>query len=81
VSGQNITFLSLGILELAWLLSRTRDRCHFRAVGAAVLLAWTPTTLLGLRHLVLETGVCLAVTFAVTPGMVSGVLGCSLNSS
>ena len=86
VSGQNITFLALGVLglawllgipralgevaaiaaiagyvlavgwqpsvvragvagglaSLAWLLARTRDRWHFLALGAAVLLAWTP---------------------------------------
>ena len=90
VSGQNITFLALGVLglgwllgvprvlaevaaiaaiagyvlavgwqpsvvragvagvlaSLAWLLSRTRDRWHFLALGAAVLLAWTPASLL-----------------------------------
>jgi competence protein ComEC len=90
VSGQNITFLALGILglawllgisrlaaevfalaaiggyvlavgwqpsvvragvagalaSLAWLLSRPRDRWHFLALGAAVLLAWTPASLL-----------------------------------
>ena len=90
VSGQNITFLALGVLGLAWLLgiprlaaevvaiaaiaayvlavgwqpsvvragvagalaslawlvSRPRDRWHFLALGAAVLLAWTPASLL-----------------------------------
>ena len=90
VSGQNITFLALGVLglawllgipralgevaaiaaiagyvlavgwqpsvvragvagglaSLAWLLARTRDRWHFLALGAAVLLAWTPASLL-----------------------------------
>lgn len=90
VSGQNITFLALGVLglayllgiprlaaevvviaaitayvlavgwqpsvvragvagglaSLAWLLSRPRERWHFLALGAAVLLAWTPATLL-----------------------------------
>ena len=90
VSGQNITFLALGVLglawllgvprlvaevvaiaaiagyvlavgwqpsvvragvagslaSLAWLLSRPRDRWHFLALGAAVLLAWTPSSLL-----------------------------------
>jgi competence protein ComEC len=36
-----------GILaSLAWLLSRPRDRWHFLALGAAVLLAWTPASLL-----------------------------------
>jgi len=90
VSGQNITFLALGVLglafllgiprlaaevvgiaaiaayvlavgwqpsvvragvagalaSLAWLLSRPRDRWHFLSLGAAVLLAWTPASLL-----------------------------------
>ena len=90
VSGQNITFLALGVLglawllgiprlaaevaalaaiggyvlavgwqpsvvragvagglaSLAWLLSRPRDRWHFLALGATVLLAWTPASLL-----------------------------------
>ena len=90
VSGQNITFLALGVLGLAWLLgiprlaaevvaiaaiaayvlavgwqpsvvragvagalaslawlvSRPRDRWHFLVLGAAVLLAWTPASLL-----------------------------------
>ena len=31
-----------GLASLAWLLSRPRDRWHFLALGAAVLLAWTP---------------------------------------
>jgi competence protein ComEC len=34
-----------GLASLAWLASRPRDRWHFMAVGAAVLLAWTPATL------------------------------------
>jgi len=35
-----------GVLaSLAWLVSRPRDRWHFMALGAAVLLAWTPATL------------------------------------
>ena len=34
------------LASLAWLVSRPRDRWHFLAVGAAVLLAWTPTSLL-----------------------------------
>jgi competence protein ComEC len=90
VSGQNITFLAIGVLwlawllgiprlaaevvaiaaiagyvlavgwqpsvvragvagalaSLAWLLSRPRDRWHFLALGATVLLAWTPASLL-----------------------------------
>jgi competence protein ComEC len=35
-----------GLASLAWLLSRARDRWHFLTLGAAVLLAWTPTSLL-----------------------------------
>ena len=34
------------LASLAWLASRPRDRWHFLAVGALVLLAWTPTSLL-----------------------------------
>jgi competence protein ComEC len=35
-----------GLASLAWLLSRPRDRWHFLALGALVLLAWTPASLL-----------------------------------
>ena len=35
-----------GLASLAWLLSRPRDRWHFLALGAGVLLAWTPASLL-----------------------------------
>lgn len=35
-----------GLASLAWLLSRPRDRWHFLSLGAAVLLAWTPASLL-----------------------------------
>jgi len=35
-----------GLASLAWLVARPRDRWHFLAVGALVLLAWTPTALL-----------------------------------
>ena len=35
-----------GLASLAWLASRPRDRWHFMAVGALVLLTWTPMTLL-----------------------------------
>ena len=34
------------LVSLAWLAARPRDRWHFLAVGALVLLAWTPTSLL-----------------------------------
>ena len=34
------------LASLAWLLSRPRDRWHFLVLGAAVLLAWTPASLL-----------------------------------
>ena len=34
-----------GLVSLAWLLARPRDRWHFLVLGAVVLLAWTPTTL------------------------------------
>jgi competence protein ComEC len=35
-----------GLASLAWLASRPRDRWHFLALGALVLLFWTPTSLL-----------------------------------
>ena len=34
-----------GLASLAWLLARPRDRWHFLALGAAILLAWTPVCL------------------------------------
>jgi competence protein ComEC len=34
------------LVSLAWLVARPSDRWHFLAVGALVLLAWTPTALL-----------------------------------
>ena len=34
-----------GLVSLAWLVARPSDRWHFLAVGALVLLAWTPATL------------------------------------
>jgi competence protein ComEC len=34
------------LASLAWLAARPRDRWHFLALGALVLLAWTPTSLL-----------------------------------
>ena len=34
------------LASLAWLASRPRDRWHFFAVGALVLMAWMPTSLL-----------------------------------
>ena len=33
------------LASLAWLTSRSRDRWHFMALGALVLLAWTPAAL------------------------------------
>ena len=35
-----------GLASLAWLAARPRDRWHFLALGALVLLAWSPSTLL-----------------------------------
>ncbi len=35
-----------GLASLAWLAARPRDRWHFLALGALVLLAWAPTSLL-----------------------------------
>jgi competence protein ComEC len=34
------------LVSVAWLVARPSDRWHFLALGALVLLAWTPTTLL-----------------------------------
>jgi competence protein ComEC len=34
------------LVSMAWLAARGSDRWHFLALGALVLLAWTPTTLL-----------------------------------
>jgi competence protein ComEC len=34
------------LVSLAWIASRPRDRWHFLALGALVLLAWAPTSLL-----------------------------------
>jgi len=34
------------LASLAWLTSRPRDRWHFMAVGALILLLWTPATVL-----------------------------------
>ena len=34
------------LASLAWLVARPRDRWHFLAVGAFVLMAWMPTSLL-----------------------------------
>jgi competence protein ComEC len=34
------------LVSLAWLLARPRDRWHFLLVGATVLVAWNPRTLL-----------------------------------
>jgi competence protein ComEC len=34
------------LVSLAWLVARPSDRWHFLALGALVLLAWTPATLL-----------------------------------
>ena len=35
-----------GLASLAWLLARPADRWHFLAVGALVLIAWMPTSVL-----------------------------------
>jgi competence protein ComEC len=54
-----------GILaSLAWLLARPRDRWHFFALGALVLLAWTPASLL-------EPG--FQLSFAAVAGIFVGV--------
>ena len=54
-----------GVLaSLAWLVARPRDRWHFLALGALVLLAWTPTSLL-------EPG--FQLSFAAVAGIFVGV--------
>jgi competence protein ComEC len=35
-----------GLASLAWLVARPSDRWHFLALGALVLMAWTPTAVL-----------------------------------
>jgi competence protein ComEC len=35
-----------GLASLAWVVSRPRDRWHFLAVGALVLMVWMPTSVL-----------------------------------
>ena len=52
------------LASLAWLAARPRDRWHFLAVGALVLLAWTPTSLL-------EPG--FQLSFAAVAGIFVGV--------
>jgi competence protein ComEC len=52
------------LVSLAWLLARPRDRWHFLALGALVLLAWTPATLL-------EPG--FQLSFAAVAGIFVGV--------
>jgi competence protein ComEC len=54
-----------GVLaSLAWLVARPRDRWHFFALGALVLLAWTPASLL-------EPG--FQLSFAAVAGIFVGV--------
>jgi competence protein ComEC len=54
-----------GVLaSLAWLVARPRDRWHFFALGALVLLAWTPAS-------VLEPG--FQLSFAAVAGIFVGV--------
>jgi competence protein ComEC len=52
------------LVSLAWLVARPRDRWHFLALGALVLLAWTPATLL-------EPG--FQLSFAAVAGIFVGV--------
>jgi competence protein ComEC len=54
-----------GVLaSLAWLVARPRDRWHFLALGALVLLVWTPASLL-------EPG--FQLSFVAVAGIFSGV--------
>jgi competence protein ComEC len=52
------------LASLAWLAARPRDRWHFLALGALVLLAWAPTSLL-------EPG--FQLSFAAVAGIFLGV--------
>jgi len=52
------------LVSLAWLAARPRDRWHFLALGALVLLAWAPTSLL-------DPG--FQLSFAAVAGMFLGV--------
>ncbi|MBA3377106.1 MAG: ComEC/Rec2 family competence protein, partial [Actinobacteria bacterium] len=52
------------LMSLAWLAARPRDRWHFLALGALVLLAWAPTSLL-------DPG--FQLSFAAVAGMFLGV--------
>lgn len=52
------------LASLAWLAARPRDRWHFLALGALVLLAWAPTTLF-------EPG--FQLSFAAVAGIFVGV--------
>jgi competence protein ComEC len=52
------------LASLAWLVARPRDRWHFLALGALVLLAWAPTSLL-------EPG--FQLSFAAVAGIFLGV--------
>ena len=52
------------LASLAWLAARPRDRWHFLALGALVLLAWAPTS-------VLEPG--FQLSFAAVAGIFVGV--------
>ena len=52
------------LVSLAWLVARPRDRWHFLALGALVLLVWAPTS-------VLEPG--FQLSFAAVAGIFVGV--------
>jgi competence protein ComEC len=52
------------LVSLAWLVARARDRWHFLALGAFVLLVWAPTS-------VLEPG--FQLSFAAVAGIFLGV--------
>jgi competence protein ComEC len=61
------------LVSLAWLLARPRDRWHFLALGALVLLAWTPASLL-------EPGfqlsfAAVAAIFVLVPGLIRALGG------
>ena len=56
--------LRASLASLAWLVARPRDRWHFLALGALVLLAWAPTS-------VLEPG--FQLSFVAVAGIFAGL--------
>jgi competence protein ComEC len=66
------------LASLAWLVARPRDRWHFFALGAFVLLAWTPTSIFDPGFQLSFAAV--AAIFAVVPRARSALSGLPLPS-